>query len=113
MDYFCLKLTISKAFSLGTITWDAQTLIQYFEKYHTSHFMILLIILSWTNWVYSLLQFVSAGASVISQHVNRNISNPAEVVNVKQGIKSIEVSINLIWCNNLTIPESADDIWFS
>ena len=37
-------------------------------------------------------QFVSAGASVISQHVNRNISNPTEVVNVKQGIKSIEVS---------------------
>lgn len=35
-------------------------------------------------------RFVSAGASVISQHVNRNISNPTEVVNVKQGIKSIE-----------------------
>merc|ERR1711935_80481 len=35
-------------------------------------------------------RFVSAGHNVISQHVNRTISNPNEVTNVKQGIKSVE-----------------------
>ena len=37
-------------------------------------------------------QFVNNGRNVISNHVHNGISNPMEVVNVKDGIKSVEVS---------------------
>ena len=35
-------------------------------------------------------RFVTAGHNVIKNHVNNQISNPLEVVNVKDGIKSVE-----------------------
>mmetsp|Transcript_13122 Transcript_13122/g.22165 ORF Transcript_13122/g.22165 Transcript_13122/m.22165 type:complete len:114 (-) Transcript_13122:236-577(-) len=39
-------------------------------------------------------RFVSAGKSVINNHVNSQISNPGEVVNVKGGIKQVEEFID-------------------
>ena len=35
-------------------------------------------------------RFVTAGHNVIKNHVNNAISNPMEVVNIKDGIKSVE-----------------------
>ena len=35
-------------------------------------------------------RFVANGRNVISNHVHNGISNPMEVVNVKDGIKSVE-----------------------
>ena len=35
-------------------------------------------------------RFVTAGHNIIKNHVNNQISNPFEVVNIKDGIKSVE-----------------------
>ena len=81
----------SKLISDNKLWYNAIKQRDQFRNFPIDYFFCLI---SYSNSYlsFSISQFVSAGASVISQHVNRNISNPAEIVNVKQGMKSIEVS---------------------
>jgi hypothetical protein len=37
-----------------------------------------------------MIKFVTTGRHVISQHVHNTTTNPMEVVNVRDGIKSVE-----------------------
>ena len=45
------------------------------------------------NMMPSRSRFVTTGKNIITAHVNNQISDPTEVVNVKSAIGSIEVSV--------------------